>query len=160
MHMIIILNGSAQSGKNTFVEYCRECTSKRIWHLSTIDSVKSFCYETMGIEFWIKSDEHRKIWHETKMKDKDYLFWDMCKTLEISTSNSHVFLDVREPEEIAQFVEHFEDITTLLIRRPNLDVPDNEADKFVENYPYDHIIDNNGSLAKLQKKAQIFMENL
>jgi len=160
--MIILLNGSAQSGKNTFVDFCREFTSKRIWHLSTIDKVKDFCYDMYGIKYWEKTEENRKLWHETKMKYKDFLFWDMGKDLELFNINSIVFLDVREPDEIQRYIDHYTqfEFITLLITRPNLGVPNNNADKQVLHFKYDQIIDNNGSLAKLKQNAKIFMENL
>lgn len=159
--MIIIVNGVAKSGKNTFVGYCQEYTDKRIWHVSSIDKVKSFCYDMYGVEYWVKSDENRRIWHETKMKYKDLLFWDMCKDLKLLTTNSIAFVDVREPEEIQRYVDHFKtDIYTLLIRRPNIPIPDNNADKQVMHFKYTHIIDNTGTLDELKQKAKNFINIL
>ena len=48
---------------------------------------------------------------------------------------------------------------TLLIRSPRGKALKNGSDDVVENYDYDHIIDNNGTLEELEQKAILFANN-
>ena len=50
---------------------------------------------------------------------------------------------------------------TILIRNPNVrKIESNHADRDVENYKYDYIIENDGTLDKLDKMAYLFSEQV
>ena len=71
-----------------------------------------------------------------------------------------MLIDIREPEEIARAVKEF-GAETILIRNPNVEkVKSNHADANVENYNYDYIIENDGTLEQLDKMAYLFSEQV
>lgn len=66
-------------------------------------------------------------------------------------------IDMRDPKDIARAVETF-GAETILIRNPNVEkIESNHADRDVENYEYDYIIENNGSLEQLERVAKLFV---
>lgn len=68
-----------------------------------------------------------------------------------------LLIDIREPEEIARAVEAF-GAETILIRNPSVSkIDSNHADRDVENYEYDYIIENNGTLEQLERVAKLFV---
>lgn len=69
-----------------------------------------------------------------------------------------LIIDMRDPKDIARAVETF-GAKTILIRRPDAGVIEsNHADRDVENYDYDYIIENNGTLEQLESVAKDFVE--
>ena len=68
-----------------------------------------------------------------------------------------LLIDIREPEEIARAVKTF-GAETILIRNPNaIKIKSNHADRDVENYKYDYIIENDGTLEQLERVAKLFI---
>ena len=64
---------------------------------------------------------------------------------------------MRDPKDIARAVETF-GAETILIRNPNVrKIESNHADRDVENYKYDYIIENNGTLEQLERAAKLFV---
>ena len=48
---------------------------------------------------------------------------------------------------------------TILIRNPNVKkIESNHADRDVENYEYNYIIENNGSIEQLESTAKVFVD--
>ena len=87
---------------------------------------------------------------------------NLSKKSQLFKSNYYeiMFIHTREPDEIERFVKEFGCIT-LLIRNPNINViTSNHADAEVENYNYDYIIDNNGTLDDLDNKAKEFIKEM
>ena len=71
-----------------------------------------------------------------------------------------MFVHIREPHDIERLVHEFPKTTVILIRNDNVkQIKSNFADKNVfYYYGYDEIIDNSGTLAELQKKAEEFVK--
>lgn len=68
----------------------------------------------------------------------------------------YVFVMVREPEEIQQYVERL-GATAVFVRRPNADVPmGNDSDDGVENFSYHYYINNDGTVEDLTTRAEEF----
>ena len=68
-----------------------------------------------------------------------------------------LFIDMRDPKDIVRAVETF-GAETILIRNPNVrKIESNHADRDVENYKYDYIIENNGTLEQLERAAKLFV---
>ena len=64
---------------------------------------------------------------------------------------------MRDPKDIARAVEEF-GAKTILIRNPNVrKIVSNHADRDVENYEYDYIIENDGTLEQLERVAKLFV---
>jgi len=158
---IIIINGSGTSGKSTFCEMCEKYAS--ILTISTVDKIKE-AYTLLGWD-GDKSELHRKALSDIKdigTKNLDHPYTFIKSQIQLFKSNYYeiMFIHTREPDEIERFVKEFGCIT-LLIRNPNINViTSNHADAEVENYNYDYIIDNNGTLDDLDNKAKEFIKEM
>lgn len=166
---IVIINGSAGVGKDTFVQICQKEYSKgQIENISTVDLIKTAA-KILG---WneVKDERGRKFLSDLKdlacnysnlsseylkKKIKDY------KKLENTKYRVDIiFYHCREPEEIDKLKEEFS-ATTLLIKNNRIkQVESNHADKNVENYKYDYIIENNSGILDLTRKAVDFLHNV
>ena len=165
----IFINGSAESGKGRFVEYVKELAEEHgivVLNPSTINSVKSAC-AVLGVPIEPKTDAKRKLWNKVKaayIEYNDGPFHEAVKYIDSLNKSAHhiVFVDVREPKELAKFKNHYQDeCITLLIKREKLKhVPDNEADRNVDNFSYDHTIRNFGSLDVFREGARVFFKYL
>lgn len=170
--MIIIINGSGGVGKDQFVKYCRDSCHERnidkyvnIHNISTVTAIKEIA-EMAG---WSggKSEKDRKFLSDLKMLCSEYNDFPHQKVLnELDWINKNfyskrniIFIHCREPEEIQRFVEEC-NAATLLIRRPNYHINSNAADRYVENFNYDYIIENDGTLEELKDKAALFLEHI
>ena len=76
-------------------------------------------------------------------------------------NNGVVFIMSREPEEISRFEKEL-GAKSVLIRRNAVEFNEqsNHADSEVLNHKYDYIIENNGTIDELKKKAKEFLKNL
>lgn len=159
---VIIINGSAEVGKNQFCDFCSFYTKCK--SISTVDKVKD-AYKLLG---WTgeKTEQHRKALSDIKdigTKNLDHPFQYIKQVIEKFRSNdidNILFIHSREPEEISRFVQSF-GCKTLLIKNPNVkQIDTNHADAEVENYDYDYVIINDGSLDDLKEKAREFIKEL
>lgn len=164
MKKVYITNGSAGNGKDTFAEFLSKYIS--VFKYSSIDLVKEM-YESIGIDRNNKNEKKRKLYSDTKdmlTKYDDIPFKDIMSIVTDFKNNkieSEILLiDIREPNEIARAVEAF-GAETILIKNPNVErVESNHADANVENYNYDYIIENDGSLWQLDMMAKIFVRDI
>ena len=140
---IFIVNGAGGSGKTTFermVENVAEQEGYDIRVLSTINYVKGIAKQcgwngekTLNDRRFL-SDLKDAL---TRWKDVPYQFIKkQIDHLNEDIKADAVFIDCREPEEIARFVK----------------------DDNVKNYQYDIVIDNSRGLDELNQEAQIFIE--
>lgn len=163
MKKVIITNGSGGCGKDTFFSYINEIIPSIKY--SSIDKVK----EIAKIIGWTggKTEKDRKFLSDLKLLTSEYnnMPLDDLKSIVNDFINNKLFgellvIDIREPDEIAKAVAEFE-ATTVLIRNPNVKkITSNMADANVENYEYDYIIENNGTLDDLKRKAHEFVNIL
>ncbi len=69
-------------------------------------------------------------------------------------------IDMRDPKDIARAVETF-GAETILVRNPRVQkIESNHADADVENYEYDYIIENDGTLEQLETVAKLFVRDI
>lgn len=161
MKKIFITNGSATNGKDTFAKMMGDYIST--YKYSSIDLVKDML-EFAGIPKEPKTEEKRLLYSDTKdrlTKYDDIPFKDITSIVADFKNNkieSEVLLiDIREPEEIARAVKTF-GAETILVRNPNaIKIESNHADRDVENYEYDYIIENDGTLEQLERVAKLFI---
>jgi len=159
---VYILNGHGTVGKGEFAK----AISKYIptYKYSSINLVKDML-KIAGIEEETKTEEYRLLCSDLKdrlTKYDDIPFKDVLSIVTDFKSNlidtNVLLIDIREPEEIARAVETF-GAETILIRNPKVEkIESNHADRDVENYEYDYIIENNGSLEQLDCVAKEFVE--
>ena len=169
---VVIINGIGGSGKDTFVEFCRDLLKNEnsvsyCINISTVDYVK----EIAGYCGWNgeKDPASRKFlsdlkkamteWRDLPMMDvkgrlnrfSQITKWNMAQ-------EAVAFVHCREPEEIARLVNEL-NATTLLIRRESAENVKqiNDSDNNVLNYSYDYVVRNEGTLDDLKESARVFL---
>lgn len=178
---IVIINGKGGSGKDTFVKFCEEACNEdgriKIENISTVDSVKEIA-SSMLIDVETKTEKERKLLSGLNHLWNEYNWYPLKSTVNKTAYSMYaykylgiygiIFIHCREPEYIDKLKEFFAEnedtkdvpVETLLIRNPNVpDITTNESDRNVENYKYDVIVDNDGSLNHLKVKAAIYMKS-
>lgn len=162
MKKVFITNSSGGMGKDTFASLVNKYIS--LHKYSSIDLVKEM-YETIGIDRNSKDEKKRKLYSDTKdmlTAYDDIPFKDITSIVTDFKNNKIeaevLLIDIREPEEIARAVKTF-GAKTILIRNPRVrKIKSNHADANVENYEYDYIIENDGTLEQLDAMAEDFVK--
>lgn len=161
---IIVINGGAGVGKDTFVEQFSKAAKKEfetdkedVLNISTVDFVK----EVAKYCGW---DGTKLEWHRKFLSDlKDLLTrWDDVPYHKIkegieASNASFVFIHCREPEEIQKFVNGMGALTLLVRNNRIPQLTTNHADMEVENFKYNYIIDNDSTIKDLGEKAEVFL---
>jgi dephospho-CoA kinase len=170
---VFIVNGAPGSGKTTFEVLVKREALK--WNClvemySTIDFVKDIAH-MCGWD-GTKTPENRKFLSDLKDLLTQWADVPYKKTLAIvediryrwtvdgdGCDHNMIFIDCREPKEIKRLCESL-NAKSILIRRDSSEQidPSNHADKEVLNYNYDIVIDNNGTLNDLEKRAINFIK--
>ena len=160
MKKIFIVNGKPRAGKDTFAEllgkYCR------VFKYSSVYKVKQIAAKCG----WdgSKMDKDRKFLAELKRITTEYndmSYDDVAEKVAyfLKTDFFDVMLiDIREPEEIERAIEGFGAEAIFIESKHAQTVITNQADKNVENFEYDHIVKNNGSLLDFQLNVKDFYE--
>ena len=155
---IVVINGNAGVGKDTFVRLCREIYPD-ISNYSTAEIPKRIMKRYFG---WNeeKSDKTRKYLSDLKdmlTEYNDVPYRDIETKLKYDDS-SLVFIHCREPEEIEKFRIRMNAIP-LLIKNDRITIsPSNHADKNVDKYNYAYEISNNGTINELREEAKKFLK--
>ena len=167
---IYIVNGAPGSGKTTFENYICEKIKPYGTQFSTIDCIKEIAYQC-GWE-GTKTPKDRKMLSD--MKDILTEWGDVpAKAVDNSINNfrawlvvndypldkSVVFIDCREPKEIAKLKKIY-DAKTVLIRRESAENSEksNHADANVLKFDYDLILYNNNTIKDFYKTIDEFMK--
>lgn len=166
---IYILNGKAGSGKTTFFKLIEEKCRNYVYNYSTIDLVKKVAYGCG----WngSKTPENRKFLSDLKdllIEWDDVPYKDCLKEIKRITSLADIydmehddwaiFIDCREPKEIQKFVDRLGAKTIFIDRKIEDYNASNHADANVENFEYDIVINNNGTLEDLAAVAMNFIK--
>lgn len=157
---IFITNGVGGCGKDTFAQFVDEFVP--VLKHSSIDKVKSIAKQC-GWDGG-KTEKDRKFLSDLKLLTTDYCdmaFEDLKKIVKIFLHNTPypvLIIDIREPDEIERAKKEF-NAETILIRNNRIKpITSNMADANVENYNYDYIIDNNGTLEEFRETVKRFVE--
>lgn len=155
---IVIINGVAQSGKDTLVEMVKRHALTGVANISSIDPVKDLM-KKCGWSPDDKSDIARATMAQIKQALIDlndgpcWYIQSVIQSLEWNQPDvGIVFVHVREPEEIEKLKWAYPDCLTLLVKR-SVHVPDNPADRGVDGYDYDLVIKNDGVERDLELEA-------
>ena len=163
MKKIYITSGVGRSGKDTFCEF----VSKYIptYKYSIIDLPK----EAAKVLGWNggKTEKDRRFLSDIMDLSTEYNDSPFRDVLSVATDFKNnliedevLFVDMRDPKDIARAVEIF-GAETILIRNPNVEkIKTNHADRDVENYEYDYIIENDGTLGQLDLMAKFFVREI
>ena len=168
---VIIINGSSRVGKDQFANFFKAHYGYKSVNWSTIDKVKKISKRNFG---WNgkKTEEARLFLSEIKRVWTEFNngpFVDMTNKItnhflkldKKEQQNMIYFIHCREPHEIQKFVDKYgEDCITLLLKREDRTVPNNESDKNVANFNYDFTIDNNGNKEDLKSQSLEFIKTL
>ena len=171
---IVIINGCARSGKDTFISFCQEFDpkntdgTKQIYNISTVDPIKQLAYQ-IG---WNGEKTERARLFLSDLKDITSAFcnystnWVINELKDINSNGGKlVFIHSREPEDInnlKKILSKDYEVTTLLIRREMAEerAPNNHADREVLNYNYEGTILNNTTLDNLKTAAKIYLKHI
>lgn len=168
MARLIIINGVALSGKDTFAEFLKKICSDTVEYHSTIQTVKDAAKHFGADEEVAKGDEERLLWCEMKdlyTKYNNGPFNEVLAhmaMLDVPGKHPILIAMVREPEEITKLKRAFglRCLTILVTRAEDIHIPDNDADKNVANYPYDIEIRNDSNPETLKLKARTVADYL
>lgn len=165
---IVLINGSGGVGKDSFVKTCQRIRPNAIHNISMIDAVKSQAryFDWHGE----KTDEARRFlsdlkdaWERYNDGPYDTIKWRIDAIKHLTQLKSHstddliIFVHAREPNDIERFVKDY-NAFTLLIRRPSVErAHGNHADDCVEEWGYDMIYDNIGSLEDMEEEARMIL---
>ena len=171
---LIIVNGYAKAGKDTFIDLCRNIIGdKYSMKISIIDSVKDIA-RYCGWD-GRKTDESRKFlcdlkdllseWHDVpfmKICTKiDEFQWDM-EHYDVS-NKAYVFVIMREKCDADRLVARYKcectNIYKVFINGGERNTP-NRADMGVVNEGFDFTINNDSSISDLEKKAKNFIDTI
>lgn len=158
-----IVNGRPECGKTTFENFCKDILEDRNYKvgiISTIDPIKKIAL-TLG---WngIKDFKGRKFLSDLKDALEDYcdFSFNYIKDIVESAEYDVIFVDAREPKQIERFCAEL-GAQSIIVRRPTTEVVEysNHADIEVENYIYDIMIYNSGTLDGLKKQAAMLVKH-
>lgn len=164
---IFIVNGKPGAGKDTF----EHMVLKRVEGIkySIADAAKTVLCESGLWDGKTKNAKTRKLISDVKLAlDEfcDFSFQDVKKCVDDFNNDvlggSVMFIDMREKDDIERAVKEF-GATTIYIDNPMNPFISNVADEFAnskDNYKYDIIIDNSGTIKDLASKAEDFAEIL
>jgi len=114
---IIVINGSPQSGKDTFIDSLRELNLIKVFNLSSVDKIKDSA-KFLG---WsgFKDDQSRKFLSDLKQLSINfnngpinYLVDEITKIID-NYSNAFIFCHIREEGEINKLQAYFTDLIKL-----------------------------------------------
>lgn len=161
--MIFIVNGKPRAGKDTFAQILNEYMD--VYKYSSVTKVKEIAKQCG----WsgAKEERDRKFLHELKMLTSAYSdmsyndVLDKIRKFERGELDADVFIvDIREPEEIDRLVKVTNAFTIFIENNRVPSITSNSADANVENYRYDFVIQNNGTLEDFEGNIKLFIEVL
>jgi hypothetical protein len=154
-----IINGSGGSGKDTFVNAMREYASTGIISISSVGEVKEIAKNHFG---WNgeKTPKWRKILSDlkdlqTSTNDGPLKYMLARSDDAFKFGMDAVFFHIREPAEIQKMLQILPAAKTILITREWSNLG-NHADNNVNNFEYDYVIDNKGTLEEFEIDAGLF----
>ena len=155
---VVIINGSAGVGKDTFVDICNSFC--KVMNYSSIDEIKRLA-KLIGWD-GNKDEKGRKLLSDLKVAMSEYCdlpFQSMKNKYEefIKSDADILFLHIREPEEIARAANEFNAITLLIKNKNVKQITSNMADANVYDLNYDAVIDNSRTLDDLKNIAKWFI---
>lgn len=166
---VLVINGHAESGKSTFVRFCKETGLAEIQELSMVDAAKAMA-EIIGWDESQKTERDRKFLSDLKdlidiYNDGSY---EYIKYLMENYIYQHdyqkqfiIFIHAREPEDIERLKKEY-NARSVVVRRKFVEGKklNNHADSdwWIPNY--DYTIINNESLEYLEKTSEEFMKHI
>ena len=158
MPKVIVINGAATVGKSTFVSLCHEI-DPRVIETSTVDFVKEIALQAG----WdgIKDQKGRRFLSDIKDALERYDNIPNKKIDEFIQSHPDniIFVNAREPHNIAYYQDKYNARAVLVVNQNVAKIQGNHADENVNDYDYDIVINNSGTLEDLKETAKWFLTN-
>ena len=161
--IVLIVNGKPRAGKDTFALLLNKC--EKVYKYSIIDKVKAVALDCG----WKggKTERDRKFLADlkdltTKYSDMSYNdVYDKVVDFYCDEIKERILIiDMREPKDIERAVDQF-DAISIFIKNDNVPaVISNAADANVENFKYDYIIENNGTIQEFEGNVRAFYYNI
>ena len=162
---IFVINGIGRSGKDSWAEFVGKYIPTHKY--SIVDLPK----EAAKILGWDggKTEKDRRFlsdimdlsteYNDAPFKDVLSLVTDFMNSKDYSEYEV-LFIDMRDSVDIARGVRDF-GAETILIRNPRVQkIITNHADANVEDYEYDYIIENDGTLEQMDAMAEFFVREI
>jgi len=160
---VVIINGPAEHGKDTFIKFCEE--KANIMNISSVDKVKEVAQILGCVE---KKEKDRKFLSELKTLADDYYdhsFKYLKSIYDFFMDSSKceceiLFIHIREVNNIERVKKAFGAITVFVLD-PNKDlIISNNSDRETvgSTYEYDYNVFNKGSLEDLKRLGHNFVE--
>lgn len=160
---VVVINGPATSGKDSFITLFRQICPRWVGDCSYADCVKDlFENNFVVLPKNEKTEKTRKFFADFLVLWEQYNNGPMNR---LETAIEHFFRDIdrgvlfvvrRNPKDI-QYLKDKYDACTLLVTRPGVEpIQSNDDDKNVLEYEYDYRVINDGTLDQLQDKAYEF----
>lgn len=164
MVKVVLINGYANTGKDSFVNLAKEFYPF-IENYSSVDKIK----EIGKLAGWnpnYKTEKDRKFLSDLKLLCSDYNnlpFEDLKEKVNkffLSNKDRVIFLHVRESSEIEKFKQYYKlnCIALLIVNSRVKHITSNMADENVYDYAYDIVIENEGTLEDLKDSAKLFID--
>lgn len=162
---IFILNGVHSTGKDTFVKYINNFGIDAV-HYSYVDFTRNML-DSVGVDINNKTDKIRKLLCNINNALEEYddiPFKDCCNVADDFKNDwlegNWLIIDCREPKKIERLKQKL-NAKTIFIKSNKKITADNVADKAVaEDYQYDYIIDNTGTLDDLEADTLNFVKSI
>lgn len=162
---VFILNGSATSGKGTFVKMVDELGVPSVQY-SYVDFTREML-NSVGIDIENKSEKLRKLMADinNSLEEFDDIPFKDCKMvyddfIEDILEGEYLFIDCREPKKIERLKNAF-NAETVFVKSDIENVMSNDADKkVILPYEYDYIIDNTGDFNDLRASTMEFLKKV
>ena len=164
---ILVINGKARSGKDTFCKYAYD-NRGLVYPVSTVDKVK----QVAMLAGWHgeKDEKSRKFLSDLKDAMTDYNdmpreyvidFMKLRIVMHEASVDDIIFLvQSREPEDIQRWVD-INNARTVHISRPGTEqIWGNHADDNVDNYVYDYYLVNDGTKEEWACKTIEFIDKI
>lgn len=151
----IVINGVGGAGKDTLISLLED--EFKIKNVSSITPIKELAKQ-MGWQ-GEKTDKARKFLSDLKAITTEYNDYPTKYLLTeqeefLSSNNQIMFVHIREPKEIAKFVNLSVTKTKTILIRPRAELTQkqygNSSDDEVENYKYDYIFNNDKPLEEIK----------
>ena len=135
----------------------------KILNISTVDLVK----QAAKILGWNEQKDEKGRKFLSDLKDLATEYSDLSVSYISKTilqaqedGTEAIFVHCREPKELARLKERFDAITLLIKNNRVKPIESNHADRDIEQYKYDFVIENNEGLLELTKKAADFIKEI
>lgn len=160
--LLVIINGEAGSGKDTFIDFCRDYRNKVMNELPIYNYHRSdYAKRMLKRMGWNgkKTPEVRKLLADMVDFGESTGFNTLNLYSSVINSEGMIFYHIRDPRTIEKVENHYEGtataVITMFIHRDTDKLEEDRWNK--ENYNYDFVIDNSKSLEDLRKIAEDFV---